>query len=386
MTLSTILCIKDLEEAANSVLNKTVREYFNDGSEAGTALAENISAFDRYKIRPRILRDVSRLKIQQDGIFGSTAAFPLVIAPSGMQCMAHPDGEKATARAAARAAVPMAVSTYSTTSLEDVKRAGDEASPKNTYMLQLYIFKDRALTENLVRRAERAGYKAVMLTCDTPRLGNRYNMSRNNFKMPPHLRLPNFGTSEVSPMIQHVVKEPEQFPDNSSGSEPDDALTWENSLLWLRSITNMDIWLKGVSTAEDVELAASSPAKVTGIVVSNHGGRQLESALPTLDSLPECVRAARQSSKYRMQVWVDGGIRRGSDIFKAIALGADGVMIGRIPLWGLAVGGEDGVAKALSILRAEFEHTMALAGCRTLADIQSSSLARRDTQGFYARL
>lgn len=164
----------------------------------------------------------------------------------------------------------------------------------------------------------------------------------------------------------------------------DDSITWEE-LLWLRSKTKMEIWLKGVSTAEDVELAIQSPANVTGIIVSNHGGRQLESALPTLDSLSECVKAAKTRNK-DFQVWLDGGIRKGSDIFKAIALGADGVMIGRVPLWGLAVGGEEGVLKALNILKAEFQHTMALAGCRTLDDIKPSSLARRTEGDFFARL
>lgn len=124
-----------------------------------------------------------------------------------MQCLAHPDGEKATARAAAKAGIPMGVSTYATTSLEDVKRAGDEVGPGNTYMLQLYIFKNRAATENLVKRAEREGYKAVMLTVDTPRLGNRYNMSRNGFGLPSHLSLPNFGETKVGPMVQHVLKD-----------------------------------------------------------------------------------------------------------------------------------------------------------------------------------
>ena len=150
-------------------------------------------------------------------------------------------------------------------------------------------------------------------------------------------------------------------------------------------MTNMEIWLKGVSTAEDAELAAQCPANVSGIIVSNHGGRQLESALPALGSLPECVAAAK-AKNMSIQVWVDGGVRKGSDIFKALALGADGVLIGRPPLWGLAVGGEDGVTRALAILKAEFQHTMALAGCRTLSDIKRSSLAKQTEAGVYAKL
>lgn len=171
----------------------------------------------------------------------------------------------------------------------------------------------------------------------------------------------------------------------STNNLADDAITWEESLLWLRTITDMEIWLKGISTAEDVELAAASPANVTGIIISNHGGRQLESALPTLDSLPECVEAVKRSGK-DIQVWLDGGIRKGSDIFKSLALGANGVLIGRAPLWGLAVGGEEGVTKSLDILKAEFRHTMALAGCRRLGDIKPSSLSRLDNSGFFAKL
>lgn len=149
----------------------------------------------------------------------------------------------------------------------------------------------------------------------------------------------------------------------------------------------MEIWLKGITTAEDVKLALESPAQISGILVSNHGGRQIESALATLDSLPECVEAARdpQTGQKRCQVWLDGGIKKGSDIFKAISLGADGVFIGRIPLWGLAVDGEKGVSKALNILKAEFQHTMALAGCKSLADINTSYLARV-TNGIPCRL
>lgn len=150
----------------------------------------------------------------------------------------------------------------------------------------------------------------------------------------------------------------------------------------------MEIWLKGVTTAEDVKLAIESPARVSGILVSNHGGRQLESALSTLESLPECVEAARcpETGQKRCQIWLDGGIKKGSDIFKAIALGADGVFIGRIPLWGLAVDGEKGVSKALDILKAEFQHTMALAGCRTLADITKSRLVRVTLDGIPCKL
>ena len=239
MVLSNILCIRDLERAAQGILSNTVLgtcnkvvstpvallktkrltlsyliEYFNDGSEDGIAARENVSIFDEFKIRQRILRDVSHIDSSKK-VLGSTMSFPLAVAPSGMQCMAHEKGEKATARAAAKAGVFMGVSTFATTSLEDIKRAGDEVRD-NVYMLQLYIFKNRKTTEDLVRRAEGAGYRAVLLTCDTPKLGNRYNMTRNNFKLPSHLSLPNFGKQRVGPLIQHVVRQ----DDSTSGEDP----------------------------------------------------------------------------------------------------------------------------------------------------------------------
>ncbi|KAJ5313191.1 CAZyme family GT1 [Penicillium atrosanguineum] len=373
MALTDILCIHDLEKAAQGMLSQPILDYFNDGSGDGVALMENISAFEKYKIRPRILRNVSNIETKKRAL-GSTMSFPLAIAPTAMQCMAHEEGEKATARAAARANVFMGVSTFATTTLEDIKQSGD-CLCDNVYMLQLYIFKDRHTTEILVKRAESAGYKAILLTCDTPRLGNRHSMIRNNFRLPSHLQLPNFD--------QYIGKE--KLGDVKYPNTTDDNITWDETLLWLRSLTKMEIWLKGISTAEDVELAVQSSANITGVIVSNHGGRQLDSALSTLDSLSECVKAAKSKDK-SFQVWFDGGIRKGCDIFKALALGADGVMIGRAVLWGLTVGGEEGVFKALSILRAEFELTMALSGCRTLSDIKSSNLARKAEGGFFTRL
>lgn len=185
-------------------------EYFTEGSEEGIAHQGNIDAYRNYKIRPRVLRDVSQLDSRTSQL-GTSIPFPLAIAPTGMQCMAHPDGEEATSRAAARAGLNMGVSTNSTKSLEVIKTEGDKVrkdrniNDGGAYMLQLYIFRDRKTTEYLIRRAEKAGYKAILLTCDTPRLGNRYNFTRNNFQMPPHLKLPNFGDKEVSPMVQHVV-------------------------------------------------------------------------------------------------------------------------------------------------------------------------------------
>ncbi|KAM0325128.1 hypothetical protein ACHAQA_007667 [Verticillium albo-atrum] len=217
MELADILCINDLQLAASAILEKSTLDYFNDGSEEGIALRENIAAFDRYKIRPRVLRDVSRIDTRK-ALFGKTMKFPLAIAPSGMQCMAHQEGEKATARAAAKAGIFMGVSTYATTSLEDIKAAGDEFGD-NVYMLQLYMFNKRKTTENLVRRAELAGFKAVMLTCDTARLGNRYNMVRNKFKMPDHLTLPNFGQETIgAPRFQATLdSEEKQLEENVIG-------------------------------------------------------------------------------------------------------------------------------------------------------------------------
>ncbi|KAF8466438.1 FMN-dependent dehydrogenase [Kalaharituber pfeilii] len=357
-----ILSIDDLERAATDKMDRMTRGYFNSGADGMVTLRDNINSFDKYKLRPRILRDV--LKIDSSTEFmGRKIAFPLGIAPTAMQKLAHPDGELATARAAAKRDVPMALSSFSTTPLEKVVEA---AGDKIDHVLQLYVMQNRKTSELLVKRAEKAGYKAIFLTVDTPYLGRRFSEVRSNFALPSHLSLGNFTVSNI-----------ESTPNRGGGGNA--SLCWKD-VAWLKSITKMQVWLKGVMTEEDTLLAIEHGAD--GIIVSNHGGRQLDSATSTLDALPECVAAA----KGRIPVHIDGGIRRGTDIFKALALGAGTVWIGRIPIWGLVYNGQAGVDLALKILYEEFVLCMGLAGCRTVKEISRSHLARVMPDGRLAKL
>ncbi|KAF8451261.1 glycolate oxidase [Terfezia claveryi] len=359
----SILSIDDLERAATDRMDRMTRGYFNSGADGMVTLRDNINAFDRYKLRPRVLRDVTYID-PSTTFLGKKIAFPLCIAPTAMQRMAHPDGELATARAAAKRGIAMGLSSFSTTPLEGVTAAAKEVGDVD-YVLQLYVMKNRGTSENLVRRAEKAGYKAIFLTVDTPYLGRRFAETRNTFTLPPHLTLGNFTVPNP--------KDGESTPNRGEGGAARD-------IKWLRSITRMQIWLKGVLTEEDTHLAISHG--VDGLLISNHGGRQLDSATSTLDALPECVAAA----KGRIPIHVDGGIRRGSDIFKALALGADGVWVGRVPLWGLVYDGQAGVELALWILYEEFVLCMALAGCRNVGEIGRGHLARVGLDGRVSKL
>jgi 4-hydroxymandelate oxidase len=269
--------------------------------------------------------------------------------------MAHPEGELATACGAKDLDVTMVLSTISTVPLEEVAQTGVRG------WFQLYVLKDRDITAELVKRAHAAGYGAVMLTVDTPVLGRRLRDERNRFALPPGIGLANL--------------EGMGLPDSTGSSlfsffldRHDASLSWED-VAWLRSLSPLPVVLKGIVTAEDTRLAVD--AGVDGVVVSNHGGRQLDGAPATLDALDEVVEAADG----RVEILLDGGIRRGSDVFKALALGARAVMVGRPYLWGLTVDGADGVRRVLEILRDDLILTMALAGRARVADIDRSAVA-----------
>ncbi|KAL7271333.1 hypothetical protein RUND412_005917 [Rhizina undulata] len=379
-----VLCIADLERMAHKKMDKMAREYYNSGCDSEETLRDNVYSFSKYKLRPRVLRDVSNVSISTT-LWSQNLSFPLCIAPTGIQKLAHPDGEVATSRAAAKMGVAMGLSSYSNSAMEDVISAGEG---KVGYALQLYVFENRKTTETLVRRAEGAGFKALLLTVDTPILGKRINERRNRFQLPPHVQLLNFEEPGKMKTYQDLTREREERVKKgldpkevtTGGNIIDPSLNWGDDIKWLRSITNMEIWLKGILTAEDTLLAISH--KVDGIIISNHGGRQLDTVLSTLDALPECVAAAAG----RIPIHIDGGIRKGTDIFKAIALGADCCWIGRVPLWGLSYDGQAGVELALNILQEEFRMCMQLAGCRSVKEIGKHHLARVLTSGEVARL
>ncbi|CAK7234959.1 hypothetical protein SBRCBS47491_009127 [Sporothrix bragantina] len=379
--------IDDFEQYAAEYLPKTVRDYFNGGALDSVTLKANRAAFAKWYIRPRVLRDVSSLKPQRR-VFpdGNNAPFPCCVAPAAMQKMAHPDGEVATARACGAYGTTMGLSSFSTTSLEDVKKQADEgrrASGKtgdSECVMQMYLFENRATTDDLVRRAEKAGYKAIVLTVDTPYFGRRLTEIRNRFKLPPHLRMANFPESlGVKTGSHHRTEELSKGGSSTTttsstpANKNDPSLTWD-VIPYLKSITKLPIWLKGILTPEDALLAVEHGADA--VFVSNHGGRQLDHAPPTLDVLQSIAAAVGG----RVPVHFDGGVRRGSDIFKALCLGADVVWIGRPALWAIAYDGEAGLTSALHILEDEFRACMALAGCSSLDELTPDLLMRVDSK------
>ncbi|KAI8685232.1 (S)-2-hydroxy-acid oxidase [Fusarium keratoplasticum] len=357
-----VLTIADLKKAAGRHATPVNSDYFNEGAGDLYTVAENEDAYRRYMLRPRILRDVKDLDMSTT-LFGVPVAAPLGFSPAAAHKLAHPDGEIGTSRAAAANNIPMCLSSWSTCSLEDVIAE----SSGNPYAMQVTFVKDYSITEMIIKRAEAAGYKAIFVSVDLPVIGSRLNEARNNFQHPLEATLPNLNFPDGR-----------QVPDDSYTYDP--SISWEKNIAWLRQQTNMKIWLKGVYTAEDVKLAIKH--NLDGVLISNHGGRQLDGVPATLDSLRECAEVA----KGKIPIGVDGGIRRGSDIFKAIALGADFCFVGRIPVWGLAYKGWAGVDLAIKILLKELQQTMMLCGCRTIADIKRDYVAMLGPNGTLAKL
>lgn len=337
------LTIGELEQHASARMDKQTRDYYNEGADSGSTLLENCQAFGKYRIRPRVLRDMSLIDTSVP-CFGARNAIPLGVAPTAMQCLAHPDGEIATARACRKAGIVMGLSSFATNTLEDVAAPSGE----NPRVLQLYLFEEREHSRKLIQRAKKAGYKAVFLTVDTPMLGRRNMEIRNQFKLPKPYKIANFPEDSESAAAKTVMegspsssdqreKKSSSAPGYHNGEKrkaptgpitfhshaPNPTLSWEKDIGWLKKQcgSEMQVWVKGIATAEDALLAVHH--QVDGIVVSNHGGRQLNGALATLDALPEVVEVA----KGKIPVHIDGGIRHGTDIFKALALGADFVWV-----------------------------------------------------------
>jgi 4-hydroxymandelate oxidase len=345
------LNLDELEARARERLSELAYGYYAGGADDELALRGNAAAYRRWSIYYRVLVDVATRDLSTT-VLGQPLALPVMIAPTAYHKLAHPDGEVATARAAASAGTTMIVSTLSTTAIEDIAATGA------SLWFQLYVYRDRDATAALIERVERAGAKALVLTVDAPLIGRRERDVRNGFALPPHLRMENLhgDRARVPPSA------------NDSGlaawvsSHLDPGLSWKD-VAWLRATTRLPVLLKGVVRPDDARRAIDHG--VAGIVVSNHGGRQLDAAPATLDALPGVVAAVDG----RAEVLLDGGIRRGSDVVKALALGARAVLIGRPVLWGLAVDGAAGVAAVLGHLRGELDLAMALCGCPRLADL-----------------
>ncbi|PAV67895.1 hypothetical protein WR25_24142 [Diploscapter pachys] len=274
--------------------------------------------------------------------------------------MAHPQGELATIRGASQAGALMILSSWSTTAVGEVT---NEASRYGGHVwFQLYVYRDREITKYLIEQAEKAGVKALVLTVDTPVLGRRLTDQRNNFKLPEHLGFANIPKSDKRQQMEEVEQGHSGLLDYVK-HQIDPSLSWE-TLKWIKTKTSLPIVVKGVMRPEDALLAIEHGA--SGIIVSNHGGRQMDSTAATIEVLPSIIRAVNK----KIPVFVDGGIRSGQDALKAVALGATGVFIGRPILWALSVEGASGVKRALNIMQQEFTEGMRLVGCRSIKELQ----------------
>ncbi len=352
--MSEPVCVADFERLAEQKLEAGAFGYYAGGAGDEQALARNVAAWQRLNLRPRVLVDVSQVSTATS-VLGTPVSMPLLVAPTAIQRLAHPDGEPGMARAAAAAGTLMCLSTLATSSLEEVAAAAPDA-PR---WFQLYVFRDRGVTRGFLEQAVEHGYSAIVLTVDAPRLGRRERDLRTGFRVPEEIVVPSMaamgGWEGGTPLELLGAIDP--------------ALTWDD-LEELRSLSSLPLVLKGIQTGEDAAIACEHG--VDAIVVSNHGGRQLDAVAPTAELLPEIVDAVAG----RLEVYVDGGIRRGSDVVKALALGARAVLAGRGPLWGLACDGEAGATRVLQLLRDEIELSLALCGCTSPEAVTLQHVAR----------
>ena len=339
--------LEDFAELAREYLPEATWNYYAGGACDEVTLRDNREAFDRLRLLGRVLRDVSARTLQTT-VLGRPISMPLMISPTALQQLAHEDGERATAKAAAAAGTVMIASNLATCTLEDIAAA----APGAPRWFQLYVWRDRGLTAELVRRAEDAGYEAIVLTVDGQVWGKRYRDDRGGFTLPPGLTMANLASAGIGSMPTGV--------DGSAlaayaTSLLDPALDWDD-VAELAASTRLPLVLKGILHPDDARLAVAHGA--AGVFVSNHGGRQLDGSPATIDVL-EAVSAAVDG---RAEVYLDGGVRRGTDVVKALALGARAVAVGRPVVWALAAGGQRGISRMLSMLREEIDIAMALCG------------------------
>jgi 4-hydroxymandelate oxidase len=346
--------VSDFEAIARDRMEHMAWEYISGGAADEITLRWNREAYDRIRLMPRVLHDVSSVGTSVK-VLGFDLPFPVILAPTALHKLAHADGEVATARGAEKAGTLMVLSTMSSTELEDVAKA--TAGP---LWFQLYVQSDRGFTEHLVQRAEAAGFRALVVTVDTPTEGARNRQERVHFRFPPGIEPVNLrGVPKLksAPTTEHSA---------FAGILPN-KLTWKD-IEWLQRLTKLPVLLKGILNPEDADIAAR--AGVAGILVSNHGARNLDTVPATIEALPRVTDKVAG----RIPVLVDGGVRRGTDVLKALACGANAVLIGRPIFHGLSNGGADGVAAVLAILRREFEMAMALSGRARISEIDRSVL------------
>ncbi len=345
----------EFEEIARQRLPQMVYDFVAGGAGDEITLRRNRSSFDAIRLQPRVLRDVSQLDTRLE-LFGQRMDFPILLAPTAYHKLMNPEGEAATARGAGAAGATLVASSFSTIAIEDIGKAAT-----GPLWFQLYVQEDRGFTKELVQRAEGAGCRAITITVDTPVIGVRNREQRDKFKLPPGLQIENL--KSILKNAQHPAA------GDASIYAPilDPKLTWEG-VDWVRSFAKVPVLLKGILSPEDAKLAVEHG--VAGILVSNHGARNLDTVPATIEALPRVVEAVQG----RIPVLMDGGVRRGTDVVKALALGAKAVLIGRSYLWGLATAGAAGVEEVVKILRTEFLAAMALCGTPSLANIDRNVL------------
>ena len=375
--------VEDLRKLAKRRLPIGVFDYIDGGAEDEITLRKNVEAYRKVSFKPRVLRDMANIDTSTS-LFGRKLAFPLVLAPTGFTRIAHSEGELAVVRAATRAGIPFTLSTMATRSIEECASVAEKDS---RLWFQIYTWKDRSVVKNLVERADAAGFEAVCLTVDTAVLGRRERDVRRGFTLPPEIGLGTIidGVKNPGWTWDFLTADPIRFAnvegltsiDGSTAvdlaehmkSQFDPGLSWKD-VEWLRSIWKGPILIKGIQTVEDALIAVDSG--VEAIAISNHGGRQLDEAPTPFGLLPEVAEAVQD----RLEIICDGGARRGSDIVKAISLGAAAVMAGRPYLYALAACGERGVDHVLGLLHEGVERTMALTGAASVDDLTKELISR----------
>lgn len=366
--------IEDVRTLARRKLPRAVFDYVDGGAEGEFNLRRMRQTLDAVEFYPQVLRNVAQVDLSAKGA-GFASSMPLVLAPTGLTRVVHHQGESAVARAAMDARVPYSLSTMGTTALEDLANA----APEGTNWFQLYVWKDRSASQELINRAAEAGYSALVLTVDVPVAGARLRDLRNGFTVPPSLsprtlldmgRRPAWWTNLLTtrPLAFSSLDDSPGNIADLIGQMFDPSVTFDD-IAWVRNNWSGPLIVKGVQRLDDVERLRS--LGVEGVVLSNHGGRQLDRTRPPLELLPE----ARDRFQEDMDIFVDGGIRSGADIAAAVALGADAVLIGRPYLYGLAAGGEAGVQHVLALLRAELQRTLQLLGVTDLQQLRSGAFA-----------
>jgi isopentenyl diphosphate isomerase/L-lactate dehydrogenase-like FMN-dependent dehydrogenase len=382
--LSRAIAIDDLRRLARRRLPRAVYDFIEGGAGDELTVTRNRAAFERFLFEPRVLVDVSKRE-QSTVVLGERVTTPVILSPTGMAGLSWPKGEVAAARGAHDAGTIYTLSTHSSCSIEEVA-----AGAPGPLWFQLYVWQNRDLTRSFVERARAAGYRALLLTVDVPVISRRERDLRNGFTVPPRVTARNVvDTLRRVGWVRRVLMGQRRLTlanlVGASGAprtdivtlagvanrQVDPSISWAD-LAWFRSLWSGPLLLKGVMTAADARRAAEHG--IDGLIVSNHGGRQLDGTRATIEALPEIVDAVG----HRMEVLLDGGIRRGADVVRALALGARAVMVGRPYLYGLATGGQAGVRRALEILANEVDHVLALTGVPRVADLEPSLVRRAD--------